>query len=131
MAKSKVPTVSVWCMRGGKITEVTGCRLGKEMVTLPDGQRWSRKRGGTDGYYESEIQAARAFMKELPALLDSYRTRLSAYESLEADCRRVFEGERRKMHAVSAEVHGSAAIADAIWGSVNGELAEDGLAVCK
>ncbi len=109
-------------MRGGKITEVPGCRLGKEMVTLPDGQRWSRKRGGTDGYYESEIQAARAFMKELPGVLDVYRTRLSAYESLEADCKRAFEAHRREMHALSAGLHGTA-IADSIWGSVNDEAA--------
>jgi len=118
MAKSTSPTVSVWCMRGGKITEITGCRLGKEMVTLPDGQRWSRNRGGTDGFYESELEAAQAFMKILPATLDVYRTRLSAYESLEADCKRVFEVRRREMHALSASRHGLL-VADSMWGRVN------------
>lgn len=120
MAKSTSPTVSLWCMRGGVITEIPGCRLGREMVTLPDGQRWSRNRGGTDGFYESELEAAQAFMKVLPAILDSYRTRLSAYESLEADCKRVFEARRREMHALSASLHGEI-VADSIWGAVNAE----------
>lgn len=86
------------------------------MVTLPDGQRWSRNRGSTEGFFESELEAAQAFARMLPATLDFYRTRLAAYESLEADCKRVFEDERLRMHAVSAEMHGSIAIADAIWG---------------
>lgn len=118
---AKKDTVSVWCMRGGKITEVKGCRLGKEMVTLPDGQRWSRKRGSTEGFYDSEMEAAQAFSKMLPSTLEFYRTRLAAYESLDADCKRVFEEQRRDMHAISAKLHGSTAIADAIWGGANGE----------
>lgn len=59
--------------------------------------------------------AIQAFMKELPATLDLYRTRLAAYESLEADCKRVFEEQRRNVHSISAELHGSTATADAIF----------------
>lgn len=126
MGKAKTPTVSVWCVRGGRITEVTGCRLGKEMVTLPGGQRWARNGHGIEGYYESELAAAQAIKKSLPSLIKHYRERLDTYELVNADCDRILEGQRVDMHRIFSEVRGHA-VADAVCGKVEPSAAAPGV----
>lgn len=114
---AKNATTSVWCVRDGRITEVPGCRLGKEMVTLPSGQRWARNGHGIDGYYETQIAAARSFKKDVLALIEGCRQRLATYESVNADCDRILEADRVAMHRIVADVRGQF-VADYMYGKV-------------